>query len=320
LTSAKALNSHAKKRVLQERRFFAYYSPVKSGRSVCGDLPLDAYTDGLLVLIAYTNLALDHLLTSILDAKITTNIVRLGSRATDERIAELSLNNLEQLAGHGGLNRPRRRQYAILKEVEGHMTHIMNKIQHPRLTSEDVEKYLGLHYPKHADSLREPPLWISEIFRRSTEDENENGEWIEVSRGKKSTQDLEIKGIYGFWKSGRDIEFFQPPPRFLNTRSKNGEDPRQAFFDEIGFSGKIPQILLGKRPLELLATSDSVWPMSLSERSCLAESWEDEMRRIAYESNLKGFDRLKKRYKDVCRSYEDVQDEVSHLDIHSADY
>jgi hypothetical protein len=32
------------------------------------------------VVIAFTNLALDHLLTSILDAKITTNIVRLGSR------------------------------------------------------------------------------------------------------------------------------------------------------------------------------------------------------------------------------------------------
>jgi hypothetical protein len=277
-------------------------------------------TDNLLVLIAYTNLALDHLLTSILDAKITTNIVRLGSRVTDERIAEFGLNNLEQLAGHGGLNRPRKRQYAILKEVEEHMTYIMNKIQHPRLTSEDVEDYLGLHYLQHANSLREPPLWISEIFRRSTEDENENGEWIEVSRGKKSAQDLEIKGIYGFWKSGRDIDFIQPPSRLLNTRGKNAEDPRKAFFDELGFYGRIPQIPSGKRPLERLATSGSVWSMSFSERKCLAELWEDEMRRIAYESNLKGFDRLRKRYKDACQTYENVQDEVSHLDTPSADY
>ena len=287
---------------------------------MCGDLALDAYTDNLLVLIAYTNLALDHLLTSILDAEITTNIVRLGSRATDERIAEFGLNNLEQLAGHGGLNRPRRRQYAILKEVEEHLTQIMNKIQHPRLTSEDVEKYLILHHPQHAGSLREPPLWISEIFRRSTEDENANGEWIEVSRGKKSTQDLEIKGIYGFWKSGRDIEFIQPPPIFLSAGDENGEDARQTFFDELGFSGKIPQVPTGKRPLERLATSDSVWSMSLSERKCLAESWEDEMRRIAYESNLNRFDRLKKRYKDACQTYEDVQDEVSHLHNPSVDY
>ena len=245
--------------------------------------------------------------------------MRLGSRVTDERIAGFSLNNLEQLAEHHGLNRPRKRQYAILKEVEEHMTYIMNKIQHPRLTSEDVEEYLGLHYLQQADSLRGPPLWISEIFRRSMEDENENGEWIEVSRGKKSIQDLETKGIYGFWKSGRDIEFIQPPSGLLGTWGQDAEDPRQAFFDELGFAGKIPQIPSGKRPLKRLVLSDSVWSMSLSERKCLAKSWEDEMRRIAYESNLNGFEHLRRQYKDACQTYEDVQDEVSHLDTLSAE-
>jgi hypothetical protein len=255
------------------------------------------------------------LLTTILDAKITTNIVRLGARATDERIAQYTLNKLEQLAGHGELDRPRRRQYAIMKKVEENMISIMNKIQLPQLTSEYAETYLDFHYPQHADSLREPPFWIAELFRRATEDENENGEWTEVSRSKKSAQDTEIKGIYGFWKSGRDIEFIQPPLTPSETM-----DPRQAFFNDLGFFGVIPRIPTGQRPLERLVTGDSVWAMSLSERRCLAESWEDEMRRMAYESNLGEFDDLKQQYKDACRVYEDVQDEVSRLNTHSVYY
>ena len=78
----------------------------------------------------------------------------------------------------------------------------------------------------------------------------------------------------------------------------------------------IPRIPSGQRPLERLVTGDNVWSMSLSERRCLAESWEDEMRRMAYESNLEEFDRLKQQYKDDCRVYEDVQDEVSRSDTH----
>lgn len=283
-------------------------------------MPLDAYLDNRSVLIAYTNLALDHLLTSILDAQITTNIVRLGSRATDERIAQYSLNKLEQLAGQGELDRPRRRQYAILKGVEEHMTGIMNQIQLPQLTPEDVERYLDFHYPQHADSLGEPPFWIAEIFRRATEDETENGEWIEVARGKKSSQDPEIKGLYGFWKSGRDIEFIQPPPTSSTTKGEKKADPRQAFFNELGFFGKIPQIPLGQRPLEHLVSNNNVWSMSLSERKLLAESWEDDMRRMAYESNLEEFDLLKQQYTDACKTYEDVQDEVSLLEARSTDY
>jgi len=193
----------------------------------------------------------------------------------------------------------------------------MNKIQLPQLTAEHAETYLDFHHPRHADSLREPPFWIAELFRKATEDETENGEWIEVSRGKKATQDMEIKGIYGFWKSGRDIEFIQPPPTTSNTDGGKKMEQRQAFFDELNFLGMIPQIPSGQRTIELLLAGGSVWSMSLSERRCLAELWEDEMRRIAYESNLEEFDRLKQQYKDACRVYEDVQDEVSRSITHS---
>jgi hypothetical protein len=280
---------------------------------VCVELLSDASIDDLSVLIAYTNLALDHMLTSILDAKITTSVVRLGSRATDENIAQYSLHKLEQLAGRGELDRPRRRQFAILKTAEEQMSKITNQIQIPQIATEDAKRFLDFHYPQHADRLREPPFWVAEVFRMFTEDENENGEWKGVSRVKKSPQAPEIKGIYGFWKSGRDINFIGPPSMSSNLNGNQGEDPRQTFFDGLGFSGKIPQTPSGKRPLEHLVTNNNIWSMSLSERRCLAESWEEEMRRMAYESNLEEFYLLKQQYKDACQTYEDLQDEVSRL-------
>jgi len=260
------------------------------------------------------------MLTSILDAKITTNVVRLGSRTADERIAQYSLHNLEQDSGRAGLDRPRRREYAVLKQIEEDMVRIMNKIQLPQLTWEQAEEFLDVRYPQHADSLRGPPSWVAELFRRATEDENENGEWKEVraGRSKRTTQDREISGIYGFWKSGRDLQFIQPPPR---PRSKRATDPRQAFFEELGISGPIPPIPLGTRPLNRLIESVSnVWSMSLSERLCLAESWEQDMRKKAYDSNVEDFRLLKERYTNACKGYGDVQDEVSRLKIGPADY
>jgi hypothetical protein len=255
------------------------------------------------------------MLTSVLDAKITTNVVRLGSRTADERIAQYSLHSLEQASGRDAFDRPRKREYAVLKQAEGDMIRMLNKIQLPQLTWKQAEEYLDLTYPQHADSLRSPPSWVAELFRRATEDETEHGEWIEVraGRSKKTNQDLEISGIYGFWKSGRDLQFIRPPPRPI---SPSATDPRQALFEELGLSEPIPPVPSGMRPLNILIECVSnVWSMSLSERLCLAESWEQDMRTKAYDSNVDEFRLLKERYTNACKHYGDAQDDVSRLKI-----
>ena len=255
------------------------------------------------------------MLTSVLDAKITNNVVRLGSRTTDPRIEQYSLYKLEQLSGRGDLDRPIRREYAAMKRGEEEMTRIMNRIQLPGLTKEDVEKFLDYQYPQHADSLREPPFWIAELFRRNAEDEVENGEWTQVpEKGKRASQDPGNEGVYGLWKTGQDIQFIAPrPPSSQKAGGKKATntDPRVAFFNELGFNGQIPPVPSGSRSLGQLTCVDNVWSMSLLERQRLAESWEDDMRNIAYESLLAEFDQLRKQYKDACRVYEDIQDEVS---------
>ena len=255
------------------------------------------------------------MLTSVLDAKITKNVVRLGSRATDERIEQYSLYNLEKLSGRGDLDRPIRREYAAMKRAEEDMTRIMNRIQLPGLTWEDAERFLDFHYPLHADSLRAPPFWIAKIFQRNMEDEIENGEWTRVpQKGKKASQDAEIAGVYGFWKNGQDIEFIQPPPsssKKAGGKKETNTDPRAAFFNELGYEGQIPPVPSKSRSLEQLTGVNNVWSMSLPERQRLSESWEDDMRKIAYDSLLAEFDQLREQYKDACKVYEDIQDEVS---------
>ncbi|KAH8976901.1 hypothetical protein EDB92DRAFT_1938185 [Lactarius akahatsu] len=266
-----------------------------------------------IVLIAFTNHALDHMLTSVLDDKFTENVVRLGSRATDERIEQYSLYKLEQLSGRRELDRSMGREYAAMKRVEEEMTRIMNRIQLPGLTWKDTERFLDFHYPQHADSFRGPPFWIAELLRRAVEDEIANGEWTRVSKGKKSPQDADVSEVYGFWKYARDIEFIRPLPSSSNratSEKRTDPDPRIAFFNELGFKGPIPLVPIGSRSVQQLTGVSNVWSMSICERQRLAESWEDEMRKIAYDSLLSDFDDLRTRYKDACKIYEDMRDEA----------
>jgi len=256
------------------------------------------------------------MLSSVLDANITKNVVRLGSRATDQRIEQYSLYRLEELSGRasGDLERPIKREYATMKRAEEEMTCIVNLIQLPELSWEDAERFLDFHYPLHADSFRDPPFWVAELLGRKRQDEIENGEWTRVSKkGKQGSKDPEISGVYGFWKNGEDIEFIQPRPSTSKSaagKKGNDPDPRVAFFNDLGFGGLIPPIPYGDRPLDSLTNVDNVWSMSYPERQRLAESWEEDMQHIAYDSCRAEFDQLREERK-ACKDYEDIKDEVS---------
>ncbi|TFY82035.1 hypothetical protein EWM64_g1975 [Hericium alpestre] len=274
-----------------------------------------------IVLIAYTNHALDHMLTSILDAKITTNLVRLGSRSADERIAEYNLTKLEQMAGDTDLDRTLRREYGIMKKVEEDMKQVMNSIQLPEISWERLEEFLDIHYPDHAERLKAPPYWISVLFNQVTTDEEEHGEWQTAGEKKKSDNKETIaqSGIYGFWRRGRDMEFIMPPPLQpqLPIQKKDAApdeinvtvDPRTTFFTALGFGDAIPPIPSSHRPMDSLMDISNVWSISSEERTQLASFWENEIRQMAYISNLEEFEVCRSRYKDACRRYNDVKDE-----------
>ncbi|TBU41804.1 hypothetical protein BD309DRAFT_964525 [Dichomitus squalens] len=278
-----------------------------------------------IVLIAYTNHALDHMVTSVLDAEITQKIVRLGTRSADERIAEYTLDKLEKLASEATLNRSMKRQYAKMKELEERLTKTMNSILLPLLTWEKIEQHLDIHYPDHADSLRIPPFWIAEFASQKWAEEDQEGEFQEVTRkgNKKKTVDKTVaRTLYGVWRSGSDVHFLQQQPAAPPT-SKKGKQVTDlsiqaqsllanpsAFFDSLGFAGLIPPIPGKNRPLDELLRDPRLWQMSLLERARLADEWEKKIRWLAYTSQQDHYKSLKEEYREACKEHDDMRDEV----------
>ena len=278
------------------------------------------------------------MLSSILDSKITDSIVRLGSRSTDERIAEYNLGKLEKMGGRNMLDRSIHREYAAIKEIEEDMQKIVQTIQLPRLSWEKLEQFLDIHYPEQAESLRSPPYWISHLIEQLRADEATNGEWTRVeassSRKQRDENDPELRnGPYGFWKRARDLDFIQPPPPTQSKTPKGKKsksrkrahtdevaaedspvdpitDPRLPFFESLGFGGLIPTIPSSRRPTNHLVDVDNVWSMSRDERNRLSASWEEDIRKMAYESNISEFEMLRARYREACKRYNDARDQV----------
>ncbi|KAI0696188.1 hypothetical protein BC835DRAFT_1272285 [Cytidiella melzeri] len=278
-----------------------------------------------IVLIAYTNHALDHMLTEILDSNITTNMVRLGSRSSDERIAEYTLDKLEQVASKSNLDRSIGRQYSAMKRLEKDMSDLLMSIQLPVLSWDSIKSHLSIHYTEHQESFENPPFWIQELFSRMQAEEAENGEWTEVQGKGKRRADPELaRTLYGFWRDGKDLAFVTPippePKRSKKSKRKNknsdlAQIPAElppfvaAFFEELGFDS-LPPMPVTTRPVQALLTSPHVWSMSLDERTRLASEWEREIRHMAYQSNLERYDRLRGEYKEACKDYNDIRDET----------
>lgn len=270
------------------------------------------------MLIAFTNHALDHMLSSILDAEITKNVVRFGSRSSDERIAEHSLWNLEQNFTDTAMNRQIRREYAIKRGAEEDMYTVMERIQIPEPSEAQIKEYLRRDWTRHLSAMFNPPFWIVEYADRLWGSEDDGGEWKVQGKGKKGKwreqSHVMSHTYYGLWKRGLDITFIQPEVKLVPLSRnvlKTYRDQTFEFFNELGFEvSDIPLVPTGNRPFIQLQDSPDVWEMSLEERQRLAKYWEEEMRRLAYRNHLGKFKEFRKQYNDACERYEAVADEV----------
>jgi len=281
------------------------------------------------------------MLTSILDAKITKKFVRLGSRSTDERIGEYSLRSLERAFTDVSTNRQIGREFACKKKLEEQMRQVMEDIQIPEPSEDQIKEYLQEYWEYHLSMMYEPPFWIAEYAARLWEPEPDagGGEWVmqgKKGKGKQETQ-LMARTYYGLWKRGLDIAFIQPPqPRYTTVelskrqRKKLGAQAAQSvvevpptqgeqeayhkrmfeFFSDLGFGDSVPPVPTSNRPFIQLEVSPAVWAMSFAERQRLAEHWEEEMRRLAYDDHLHEYVALRAQYEEACEKYEAVADEV----------
>ncbi|KAF9268371.1 hypothetical protein L218DRAFT_954733 [Marasmius fiardii PR-910] len=304
------------------------------------------------ILIAFTNHALDHMLLSLLDSGITENFVRMGSRSSDERIAEYTLDKLEQ-SRQTNSDRSVGKAYREMKALEKEMASVLTNIQVPDVKWPEMQEFLESRYPEQSESLLNPPYWIEHLLEPILDPDQEGGEW-NVVRHKNPSGDKQLANTrYGLWKHGYDIEFITPPslpdtskvedgPRkekgkqIQTKRGKKKEqnpDPTKiqeqaivehvqrlsSFFEALGFD-TIPPIPEGRQPLSDLLSIYNVWSLSSHERLALARAWEKELREDAYDKHLNEYNSLRKDYEEVCRRYNDVRDEsrrrlISRVDL-----
>ncbi len=281
-------------------------------------------------MIAFTNHALDHMLLSLLDAKITTNLVRLGSRSSDERINEYTLDKLEKMKddASSSLDQIVRKERFSMRRLEDEMRTILQHIQTPAHDWETVTNYLQETFPDHLNSFMSPPFWIDKLAEDLHQDIKAEGQWTTVLNPKKKCCDVDIPNtIYSFWKTGQDILFLQPPQSTARSSKEKKQEQELILAAELqqdyltrmnNFSvpsgypeGMVPPTPATSRPIDELLVVDAIWNMSVGERQTLAAFWEREMRAFAYNKHRQDYEERREEYEVACKRFNDARDEVS---------
>jgi hypothetical protein len=167
---------------------------------------LKANNVGPILMIAFTNHALDHMLCSVLDANITRNIVRLGSRSSDERISQYSIETMELADGQSRLDKTFGNRRRELKRVQEDITKLMGRVLNLDIESDSAEimKYLSTFYPDHHEYLAHPPAWISTLKDLFDKGDDATGVWhVQGRKGKSRVQD---RSDYAYWKDCGDVD------------------------------------------------------------------------------------------------------------------
>ncbi|KAH9951524.1 P-loop containing nucleoside triphosphate hydrolase protein [Amylocystis lapponica] len=177
---------------------------------------------GPVLMLAFTNHALDHLLGSVLDAGITKKVVRLGSRSADERISEFSIENMEKIAGKSRLDRAFAAHYRALRDVETEIKELMKDFLNTRIGLDAIQTYVETQYPAHFESLVNAPQWIQVLHSVHMSD-GENGPW--KIAGRHGHDEESDDSLYTYWQTGRDQDFLESA---ANDRSSSMLDPEAA--------------------------------------------------------------------------------------------
>ncbi|KLO14620.1 P-loop containing nucleoside triphosphate hydrolase protein [Schizopora paradoxa] len=161
-----------------------------------------------IVLIAFTNHALDHMLGAVLDAGITKKIVRLGGRSADEKIQKFSLGELERMAPRSRFALSFASERKKLKEIEAKMTSMLKRFLDSKVPSHTMNEYMSIHYPDFNSSINNPPPWISTVYQLRLQQNHSEETWKTVDHGKSIDMD---STLYSFWRSGEDLDFLCVP-------------------------------------------------------------------------------------------------------------
>ncbi|KAG8957495.1 hypothetical protein FRC03_010078 [Tulasnella sp. 419] len=301
---------------------------------------------GPILLIAFTNHALDHLLQNVLHASITNQIVRIGSRSAEEDIAALSLEKILSHRIQSGMRKAIGRDYRHLKEVEESLMVLMRKVTSHRINPPALRHYLETKFRNHLEELTRRPSWIHALYKDYLTWEHAQGKSKKGKKGKKGDE-------FDFWLEGEDITFIknarretsgghsqnkneisQNTNRFaalevddnastLDDSQLSGQDDETSseddqsplsFFKKHGLP-EIPALPSGKRKLDELEADFKVWNMSHGERQALYYSWGEIIKRSERDDQVKQFEQLREEHATAKKILQeaDNQDKVQIL-------
>ncbi|KAI5116801.1 hypothetical protein M0805_007013 [Coniferiporia weirii] len=194
-----------------------------------------------ILLIAFTNHALDHMLRSVIESGITTSVIRLGGRSSDETIKEYSIEELERKFGRSTLSYGLESEFSTMEEVEEVIMMLLESMIESDVASRVlIDRYLSIHYPDYVLHLNMPPSWIRQLHSmQHSQVEDSDSPWEEA--GKKGKGRVMDNSLYSFWMSGKDLDFLREhrePPKATSKMAYN-ENPRNRFhtlqhFDQAG--------------------------------------------------------------------------------------
>lgn len=262
---------------------------------------------GQILLIAFTNHALDHLINRVLDAGITKKIVRLGSRSKDERVSKFGLEELERVQADTR-NRRSNSAYWEVKEVSKELDLLMHKIKGDRVDERKREIFMELYYGDHLEAILYPPMWVSEAYRWDIEEGF-------TTVGKKADQ---YRSLYDYWEEGSDIAFlqgiirarsdpkFQEPEFSPNLPAEDPYEAQQKYFEQFT-PLEVPN---GDRPLDELLNTPKPWEMSIAERKKLSKAFNDKSRSHFLNVYKQDFTLLQRRFANAQEAYDECQAQV----------
>ncbi|KAG9004570.1 hypothetical protein FRB90_010846 [Tulasnella sp. 427] len=324
--------------------------PPGTGKSFTGIELLRILTEnhiGPILLIAYTNHALDHILCKVLDDGISLKVVRLGNyMSTDKTVADACL--LDHLVHNEETTRTDRtsayRHLQAMKEVRDDISVLMNQIIKIDTTQPSLDDYLLLHCPDHLEELNNPPYWIQHTF--------------EEFSGFRDTEG-NVDTLMDYWAKGKDLKLITPPvngtqpvtnssatsadhvgggryailshdSQDTNLVQRAGRSrsvltvaeawllDKQRYFRKIGVSD-VPTLPDGRRDIRALLNDARVWKMSQKERETVCAFWTNEVRAEARTVQMAEFDRLKGRLEESRTLREEALNAAKHAVLSRAE-